>query len=164
LITQSGPGEIFVSRNIGNMVPAYGEVLGGVSALVEYAVTALKVSHVVVCGHSDCGAMAGLLHPKKVAALPVVKSWLRNGEAALSIVRNRNTAADEHAAIEEVTEENVILQLHHVRTHPEVSEALARGTLALSGWIFDIGAGVVRVYNEDERGFATVTYGFLDTL
>src|SRR5215831_1585436 len=91
LITQSGPGEIFVSRNIGNLVPAYGEMSGSVSAIIEYGVAALQVSQVVVCGHTDCGAMIGLLHQEKVTQLPIVKSWLRNGEAALSIVRSRNT-------------------------------------------------------------------------
>ena len=94
LITQSGPGEIFVSRNIGNLVPAYGEALGGVSAIIEYAVSALQVSQVVVCGHTECGAMAGLLHPEKVSQLPIVKSWLRHGDAAVSVVRSRATAMD----------------------------------------------------------------------
>src|SRR5215471_9332667 len=111
LITQSEPGEIFVSRNIGNLVPAYGEVLGGVSAIIEYAVAALEVSHIVVCGHTDCGAMIGLLHPEKVAQLPTVKSWLRYGDAALSIVRRRNTSPDERAALDELVEENVLQQL-----------------------------------------------------
>ncbi len=156
LITQSGPGEIFVSRNIGNLVPAYGEALGGVSAIIEYAVSGLQVSQVVVCGHTDCGAMIGLLHPEKVAHLPVVKSWLRNAEAALSIVRSRSTATDEHAALEELTEESVVLQLHHLRTHPSVVGRLAQGTLALSGWVYDIGHGIIRIYNEEQHKFIPV--------
>src|SRR5262249_53519227 len=156
LITQSGPGEIFVSRNIGNLVPAYGETLGGVSAIIEYAVAWLQVSHVVVCGHDDCGAMIGLLHPDKVAHLPIVKSWLRHGDAALSIVRNRNTATDERSALEELIQENVLLQLNHLRTHPSVAGRLAQGTLALSGWVYDIGHGIVRIYDEEQRRFLPV--------
>ena len=156
-LTQSGPGEIFVSRNIGNLVPAYGEMLGAVSAIIEYAVAALQVNHIVVCGHTDCGAIFGLLHAEKVSRLPVVKSWLRNGDAALSIVQSRNAALAEHTALEQLTEENVILQLHHLRTHPAVAGSLAQGTLALSGWVYDIANGTVRVYDERQRRFIPMT-------
>ena len=156
LITQSGPGEIFVSRNIGNLVPSYGEMMGGVSAIIEYAVAGLQVSQVVVCGHTDCGAMIGLLHPEKLARLPIVKSWLRNGEAALSIVQTRKTAPGEHNALEELIEENVLLQMNHLRTHPSVAGRLAEGSLALSGWVYDIGHGAVRIYNEGQRKFLPV--------
>src|SRR5882762_9713135 len=76
-ITSSGPGELFVTRNIGNLIPAYGEMLGGVSAVVEYAVSALGVKHIAVCGHSDCGAMKGLLDPVAVAKMPTVENWLK---------------------------------------------------------------------------------------
>jgi carbonic anhydrase len=131
--------------------------LGGVSAIIEYAVAGLKVSQVVVCGHTDCGAMIGLLHPERVAGLPIVKSWLRSGDAALSVVRNRNSAPDEHAALEELIEENVLLQLHHLRTHPSVAGRLAQGSLALSGWVYDIGHGTVRIYSEEQRKFLPVT-------
>jgi carbonic anhydrase len=156
LITQSGPGEIFVSRNVGNLVPAYGGVLGGVSAIIEYAVAALKVSQVVVCGHTDCGAMIGLLHPERVAQLPIVRSWLLHGDAALNIVRNRNTASDEHSALDELIQENVLLQLHHLRTHPSVAGRLAQGSLALSGWVYDIARGIVQIYNEEQGRFLPV--------
>src|ERR1700753_2466565 len=84
-ITQSGTGEVFVLRNIGNMVPAYGEMLGGNSAVIEFAVSALKVKHVVICGHSDCGAMKALLHPDSVKSMPTVTSWLTNAHAALAV-------------------------------------------------------------------------------
>jgi carbonic anhydrase len=101
--------------------------------------------------------MIGLLHPENVTRLPIVQSWLRHGEAALSIVRNRNTARDEHSALEELIEENVLQQLHHLRTHPSVAGRLAEGTLALSGWVYDIGHGSVRIYDEQHRKFVPVT-------
>src|SRR5579883_1405367 len=89
MITGAAPGDLFVCRNIGNLVPAYGEMLGGVSAVVEYAVSALRVPHIIVCGHSDCGAMKALCDPGKQGLdnMPTVKSWLRNAEAAYSVVR-----------------------------------------------------------------------------
>jgi carbonic anhydrase len=153
LITQSGPGEIFVSRNVGNLVPAYGEALGGVSAIIEYAVSGLEVSQVVVCGHTDCGAMIGLLHPERVERLPIVKSWLRHGESALNVLQSRGTAMDEHAALEELIEENVLVQLHHLETHPSVAERLAQGSLAVSGWVYDIGHGIIRIYDSKQNRF-----------
>jgi carbonic anhydrase len=152
LTKQSGPGEIFVSRNVGNLVPPSGEVPG-----VECAVAALHVSHLVVCGHTDCGAMIGLLHPEKVMRLPTVESWLRNGEAAFRIVRQRGRAPDEHSALEQLIEENVLLQLHHLRTHPSVAGSLAAQTLALSGWVFDIAHGMVRIQDEKQHKFIPVS-------
>ena len=157
LITQSGPGEIFVCRNVGNLVPPYGETAGGVAAIIEYAVAALRVSHVVVGGHTDCGAMNGLLHPEKVKGLPMVTSWLRNGDSALSIVRNRKTVRNERSVLEDLIEENVLQQLQHLRTYPSVAGRLAEGALALSGWVYDIGHGIVRIYDEEQRRFSPVT-------
>ena len=91
ILMQAAPGEIFVTRNIGNLVPAYGEMMGGVSAVLEYAVSALKVRHLVVCGHTDCGAMKALLNPASVEAMPAVKSWLRNAQTALSVAEAMGT-------------------------------------------------------------------------
>src|SRR5215472_12559019 len=84
-ITSSGPGEVFVTRNVGNMVPPYSGTPGGVTAVIEYAVKALKVQHAVVCGHSDCGAMKALLHPPSTDDLPTVRYWLHHGQAALMV-------------------------------------------------------------------------------
>src|SRR5271156_6653242 len=112
LITQSGPGDLFVTRNVGNLVPAYGEMMGGVSAVIEYAVSALKVQHVVVCGHSDCGAMKGLLHPEALETMPTVKSWLKNAHAALSVASSLAEPDEKPSDLmRRLTEENVVLQL-----------------------------------------------------
>ena len=153
-VTQSGPGEVFVTRNIGNMVPAYGEMLGGVSAVIEYAVSALKVRHVVVCGHSDCGAMKALLNPSSTAGMPTVTSWLTNGKAALTVAESM-AHKDERPSerLDRLTEENVLMQLAHLKTHPSVAGALARGELTVSGWVYEIGSGEVRIAEEGDRTF-----------
>jgi carbonic anhydrase len=158
MITQSGPGDLFVTRNVGNLVPAYGEMMGGVSAVIEYAVMALKVQHVVVCGHSDCGAMKGLLNPESLEKMPTVRSWLKNAHAALSVANS--LAADGETPGElmrRLTEENVLLQMQHLRTHPSVAGAMAREELTISGWVYDIGKGEVRISEDGGRVFRPVT-------
>jgi len=158
LITQSGPGDLFVTRNVGNLVPAYGEMMGGVSAVIEYAVMELKVQHVVVCGHTDCGAMKGLLHPESLEKMPTVRSWLKNAHAALSVA---NSLAEDGETpgelIRRLTQENVLLQLQHLRTHPSVAGAMAREELTISGWVYDIGRGEVRISEDGGRVFRPVT-------
>jgi carbonic anhydrase len=146
-ITSTGPGEVFVTRNIGNMVPAYGEMLGGVSAVVEFAVSLLRVRHVVICGHSDCGAMKALLQPETVAGMPTVTSWLKNAHAALTVAESlqARTGGDDRDLVRTLTEQNVLLQLQHLKTHPSVAGALALGELTVSGWIYDIASGGVRI-------------------
>jgi carbonic anhydrase len=157
-ITSSGPGDVFVTRNIGNMVPAYGEMLGGVSAVIEYAVTALKVHHIVVCGHSDCGAMKALLKPGSTDAMPTVKSWLTNGQAALRVADTLGHPDDRPSErIRRLTEENVLMQLAHLKTHPSVAGAIARDELTVSGWVFEIGTGEVRIAEDGGRTFVPVS-------
>ena len=153
LITQSDPGDLFICRNIGNIVPAYGEMLGGVSAVVEYACTALKVSDVVVCGHSDCGAMKGLLDPAKAGLdkMPTVASWLRNAEAARSVVAVTQPDLTGDALVQALVEQNVKLQLAHLRTHPAVAAGMAEGRITLHGWVYDIGSGQVSEYDRGEQ-------------
>ena len=153
LITQAQPGELFVLRNIGNIVPGYGEMLGGVSAVVEYAVAALGVSDIVVCGHTDCGAMKALSDPDGAGleAMPTVRSWLRNASAARTVALA--LAADD-ASIDPMRlliEQNVLLQLAHLRTHPSVAAKVAQGRLSLHGWIYDIETGDIMVVDEATR-------------
>lgn len=155
-ITSSKPGEVFVTRNIGNMVPAYGEMMGGVSAVIEYAVSALKVQHVVVCGHSDCGAMKALLNPASTDNLPTVKSWLKNGQAALSVAVSMGTDDRPSDRMRRITEENVLMQLAHLKTHPSVAGAMARAHLTVSGWVYEIGTGEVRIVEDGGRNFETL--------
>ncbi|MFC5431801.1 carbonic anhydrase [Paraburkholderia denitrificans] len=155
MITQARPGELFVCRNIGNLVPAYGEMLGGVSAVVEFAVIALDVRQIVVCGHTDCGAMKGLASGAQATAdMPTVQAWLRNAEAARSVVQTRGLSEDQ--IVPALVEENVRLQLTHLRTHPAVAARVAQGRLALQGWVYDIGHGKVSVFDESLGHFQTL--------
>ncbi|WP_419804393.1 carbonic anhydrase [Terriglobus sp.] len=150
-ITGSNPGEIFVARNVGNMVPAYGEMLGGVSAVIEYAVSALKVKHAAICGHMDCGAMKALkTNDSSLDALPTVKSWLNNAQAARSVAASMNGG---EPSLHTLTEQNVLLQLTHLQTHPSVRGAMARGELTISGWIYDIATGDVLIYSPATKKF-----------
>ncbi|WP_448098206.1 carbonic anhydrase [Luteibacter yeojuensis] len=151
MITQTQPGELFVCRNIGNIVPGYGEMLGGVSAVVEYAVMVLGVRHIVICGHTDCGAMKGLLNPDSTKDLPTVEAWLRNAQAAKSAVFARKLEGAE--AMQAVIEENVRLQLTHVRTHPAVAAAMANDAITLQGWVYDIGDGTISILDEAANRF-----------
>ncbi len=159
-ITSSLTGEIFVARNIGNLVPAYGEMLGGVSAVIEFAVSSLRVRHVVICGHTHCGAMHALLDPESVEKMPTVRTWLRNAHAALSVAETLNQRnREQHLSsklVDVLTEQNVLLQMQHLKTHPSVAGAMAKDELTISGWIYSIGTGDVRVVEDGQRTFVSL--------
>jgi carbonic anhydrase len=159
-VTSSSPGELFVNRNVGNLVPPYGEMLGSVSAVIEYAVAALKVRHIVVCGHSDCGAMKAILAPEQMRNLPTVRHWLRSAEAAKMVADTEHSDSDTPLQVlRRLTERNVLQQLHHLMTHPSVAAAAARGALTLSGWVYDIGSGEVRIAESGSQQFVPVVPG-----
>ena len=155
MLTQTDPGELFVCRNIGNIVPPYGEMLGGVSAVIEYAVVALKVRNIVICGHSDCGAMKGLMNVNDptLARMPTVRSWLRNAEAARTVVEATRGEIAGEAKVQALVEQNVVTQLQNLETHPSVAAALATDAVTLHGWVYGIKEGDVRTYDAAERAF-----------
>ena len=147
-ITQSGPGELFVCRNAGNIVPPFSTANGGVSSAIEYAVLALGVRDIIVCGHSDCGAMKGLCCPELLKPMPNVAAWLKHSYAAHSIVCEAYPAdLSERQKVRAVAMENVVVQLDHLRTHPSVAAKLATNDVTLHGWFFDIETGEVQVYD-----------------
>jgi len=143
LITQTRPGDLFVERNPGNIVPVYSRNAVGVSASVEYAVDVLEVGHVVVCGHSDCGAVKGILHPGKLAAVPAVKRWLTYGNRSRQMLMRRARGLPEQRQLELLTQLNVIVQIEHLKTHPSVARRLRQGKLALHGWVYGIHDGEI---------------------
>lgn len=141
LITQSEPGELFVLRNAGNFVPPYASPHHGEAATIEYAVRALGVRHIVVCGHSDCGAVKGALNPSAVQALPAVAEWLRLTESLRDDVDARFAQADDAERLERAVQQNALDQLERLKTHPSVADALESGSVELHAWYYRIPTG-----------------------
>jgi carbonic anhydrase len=142
-IMQAQPGDLFVCRNAGNIVPPYSSANGGVTSTVEYAVMVLGVSDIIVCGHSDCGAMKGLNNLEGLGRMPNVAAWLRHSHAALEVVNEAYPHLDEAERVRAVSLENVVAQINHLRTHPSVAAEIARGRIALHGWFVDIHDGTI---------------------
>src|SRR5437763_673289 len=135
LLTQTKPGELFICRVIGNIVPPYPDAIGGVSATIEYAVAVLGVPDVIVCGHTDCGVMKGVLNPEAMAALPSVSAWLDYAQPA-------RLAAPVDGLLK-LAEANVVQQIENLKTHPSVAARVESGDLSLHGWVYHIGEGAV---------------------
>ncbi|MBC7816806.1 MAG: carbonic anhydrase [Planctomycetaceae bacterium] len=153
LITQSGPGELFVLRNAGNIVPPYGASNGGESATIEYAVAALGVRDIVICGHSRCGAINALLHPEQAQGLPLVSNWLNHAETTRRIVTENYREATGEALLEIAVQEHVLVQIENIQTHPSVAVKLQRGELTLHGWVYHLETGEILAYSGDDRCF-----------
>lgn len=161
LLTRSKPGDLFILRNAGNIVPPHAAPSGGEGATVEFAVAALGVKDIIICGHSHCGAMHGLLDPERVAALPAVAAWLAHAEATRRIVSDKYAHLDGTRLLTATVEENVLVQLENLRTLPAVAARLGRGDLHLHGWVYKIETGEVFAYDPPSGQFvplAAYTY------
>lgn len=156
MITQCNPGVLFSCRNAGNLIPPPSEVGSGVPATIEYAIRVLKITDIVVCGHSDCGAMKGILKMEELESLPVVRGWLEHaGPSARWLTRmlKNTTSMSFEETLVAVTEANIIIQMQNLRMHPSVDEALRQGELRLHGWMYDIGSGTIRRLDSDRGEF-----------
>ncbi len=156
LVTNTKPGDLFVLRNAGNIVPAYNGEATGESATIEYAVSALGVKNIIVCGHSHCGAMAALLRPEARAPLPLVDGWLNHAEATRRIVLENYTELDEPNRVKVAIQENVLMQIENLRTHPTVAAAIARGDLGLHGWVYKFETGEVFSFDAQSGQFGPI--------
>jgi carbonic anhydrase len=153
LLTGTKPGELFILRNAGNIVPPNGAVHGGEAATIEYAVSVLGVQDIIVCGHSHCGAIGALLNPSSVDELPAVKAWLAHAESTRRIVK-ANYPDLEGEALENVAiQENVLVQVESLRTLPSVAARLAKGDLGLHAWVYIIERGDVFAYDTEQGQF-----------
>jgi len=151
------PGELFVYRNIGNIVPPYAQHVSGVVAAIEYAVKVLKVEHIVICGHSDCGAMKALQHPHVLADKPSVRDWLKHADVARHVAAENAPGLEGEGGLRCLTEENVISQLQNLRTLPAVAAALSNGALRVHGWIYDIEHADLYAFDLSTGKFAPIT-------
>lgn len=132
-------------------------MVAGEAATIEYAITALNIRDIIICGHSHCGAMSGLLDPESVEDLPAVKEYLEHAESSLQIVDEKHShLVDSEIRLKRTTEENVLLQLEHLTTHPAVATAVARGDMNLHGWIYEFETGKVLVFHSETNTFLPI--------
>ena len=160
LLTQTNPGELFICRNAGNIVPPHSNETGGMTASIEYAVSVLNIKDIIICGHSNCGAMKAALAPNNIQGLPHVKVWLNHCRAAVESVAHSHDCdhnealSEEH--LDEVTKQNILLQMQHIKTHPAVFSKFSAGEVKIHGWVYDIKTGKVEFYDEKENQFQTL--------
>src|SRR5262245_28054760 len=157
LLMQTQPGDLFTLRNAGNLIPPYGAANGGEGATIEYAVAALGVKHAIVMGHSNCGAMKGLLNPESLADMPLVGEWLKHAAATRHVVDERYPDLKGVDLLNAAIKENVLVQLDNLRAYPKVASLMAKGALTLHGWIYEIESGQILVYDPQVSHFVPIT-------
>ena len=156
LILGTGPGDLFISRSIGNVVPVSMNDVDGVTATIEYAVDVLKVPHVILCGHSDCGALKAAVNRNGLEKLPKASRWLQHIEAAFTHRQPLNPEDGPHAELCSLIRGNVVAQLQNLKTQPSVARAMSEGRLAVHGWYYEILTGRIERYDEDARTFVAL--------
>ena len=154
-ILESDFGEVFVIRNAGNLVPAQDAITGGEAATIEYAVKALKIKHIVVCGHTHCGAMGGLLNPDALGELPLVAEWLNHAADTKKAV-DKLSIDDDGELLSACVRQNVLVQIENLNSYPAVKSAVEDGDLEIHGWVYDIGSGRVIAYDSESEEFSAL--------
>jgi carbonic anhydrase len=153
LVLGTGPGDLFITRNAGNVVPIASHDVDGVTATIEYVVEVLKVKSAILCGHSDCGALKAALDRKGLENMPKARRWLNHVEAAWTHRQPINPADGEHAELASLIRGNVVAQLWNLRAQPAVARAVAEGRMTVHGWYYDILSGRIEQWDEGMRRF-----------
>lgn len=154
LITRSKPGDLFVTRTLANIVPPYGTGEMSVGAVVEYAVRRLRVTKIIVCGHTDCGGIWALDKPPDWSREPHIARWIEHARPAKTRIEASGLSEKEHHLA--TVRENVLLQLEHLRSYDPVREGERIGTLTLHGWVYRLETGTIEAYNPETNGFTAV--------
>ena len=156
LITHADIGELFVIRNAGNIIPPYGAANGGEGGTIEYAISALGIDQVIVCGHSHCGAMKGLLKLNKLQKdMPLVYDWLKHAEATRLLVQENYPDLDDDDFIETLVAENVLVQIDNLKTYPVIKAKLHQGKLKIYAWVYQIETGEVLAYDPQTHSYVS---------
>lgn len=154
LITQTDPGSLFMVQNAGNIIPPHGTPYGGTGASIEYALSILNVQHVIVCGHSSCGAMGALLDDNlRKSVPPIIGQWISYADATRAIMDEESENLSSSERLHRCVKRNVQVQVRNLKTFPSVAARLATGKLTIHGWYYDVGTGGVDVYDPDSDAF-----------
>jgi carbonic anhydrase len=157
----TNPGDLFVIRNVGNLIPPCDE--HGISnsdvseaAAIEFSVTNLKVRDIIVCGHSECGAMRALIGDRRTVETPHLRQWLRHGDKALEQLKSGVVLDPSIAPHNQLSQLNVLLQMKHVKSFPEINRRINEGTLTVHGLWFELAKADVYAYEEQFKKFVLI--------
>ncbi|MGQ3889820.1 carbonic anhydrase [Legionella sp. CNM-1927-20] len=161
VITHSKPGDLFIARNVGNIVPPYG-VACSEAAAIEYAIEALKVKEIIICGHSQCGAMKGLLTPNLENAFPVVANWLTHARPVINQIEEQfsNTEIDYDLKLKATIEYNILTQIEHLKSYPSIIKKLNQQEITIHGWYYEIKTGEIFIYESQQKQFIPLEKSF----
>lgn len=148
LITQTDPGDLFIIRNAGNIIPPYSvNAPSGEMATIEFAVDGLGVKDIIICGHSHCGAMNAILRPELVKDLPAMRAWLQHAEITKRVVTDHYEHLEGEEKLMTTIEENVLMQIKNLKTHPSVASKLVNKSIRLHAWVYKFETGMVYTYD-----------------
>lgn len=158
LFASTDAGDLFVVRNVGNLIPPCGEEGRSTSdeseaAALEFALLNLPVSEIIVCGHSECGAMRALVQGSQIDQAPNLMSWLRHGKKGLKKLQDGSSIGCDLERHNQLSQLNVLAQIEHLKTYPIVQQRVSEGKLRLHGWWFDIKEANVYEYDDGDRRF-----------
>lgn len=158
LLTQTKPGELFILRNLGNIIPCHGTANNGEGAAIEYAILALNIRNIVVCGHSHCGSMKGLLKLNNlVEEMPLVYDWLKNNaESTRRLLKDNYQDFQGEELLKVAIQENVLTQIENLETYPVIRSKLHANQISLHAWVYEIESGNILAYNADKSQFVSL--------
>jgi carbonic anhydrase len=157
LVTSTGPGDLFILRNAGNIIPPYG-IASGEEATIEFAVVQLGVKHIIVCGHSFCGAIEAAIHPEQMIHMPDFQKWITTHiSPTLDLIKQNYASLDSQSLLNVLLQENVLQQVENLKTNPAVVDRLQKNKLSIHAWIYKIETGQIFSYNLQEGQFELIS-------